>query len=87
MLANVLKSQRAIQMSIRIIDIFVQMRETLQTNKEVLLKVELLENRIKGQDKKMTKYEQELQTILECVREILAPPAKEREKIGYKIGK
>ena len=42
MLANVLKSERAIRMSIRIIEIFVKLRETLLMHKDVLLKLEQL---------------------------------------------
>ena len=36
MLANVLKSDRAIKVSIRIIEIFVQLREMLFTHKDIL---------------------------------------------------
>src|ERR1051326_954309 len=41
-LSNVLKSKRAIQTSIRIIDVFVKMREMLSAHKDVLLKLETL---------------------------------------------
>ena len=37
MLANVLKSERAITVSIRIIEIFVKLREVLLTHKDILL--------------------------------------------------
>lgn len=43
MLANVLKSDQAIAMSIRIIEIFVKLRETMLANKDILLKLEKLE--------------------------------------------
>ena len=39
MLANVLKSSRAIQMSVRIIDVFVKLRELLLTQQDILLKL------------------------------------------------
>jgi hypothetical protein len=42
MLANVLKSERAITMSIRIIEIFVKLRETLLMHKDVLLSLNSL---------------------------------------------
>lgn len=42
-LANVLKSERAVTMSIRSIEIFVKLRETLPMHKDVLLKLERLE--------------------------------------------
>ena len=46
MLANVLKSEQAIAMSIRIIEIFVKLRETILMNKGVLLKLEQLEHKV-----------------------------------------
>jgi hypothetical protein len=39
MLANVLKSEQAITMSIRIIEIFVKLREVWLTHKDILLKI------------------------------------------------
>ena len=45
MLANVLKSEQAITMSIRIIEIFVRLREVLLTHKDILLKLEKLERK------------------------------------------
>lgn len=43
MAANVLKSTQAIAVSIRIIDLFVRMREVLMAHKEILLRLEQLE--------------------------------------------
>ncbi len=40
MLANVLRSERAIQVSICIIEIFVKMREMFSAHKDILLKPE-----------------------------------------------
>ena len=46
MLANVLKSERAITMSIRIIEIFVKLRESLLSNRDILHKLEQLEQKV-----------------------------------------
>ena len=43
MLANILRSEKAIRMSIRIIEIFVKLREMSLTHKDILLKLEILE--------------------------------------------
>jgi len=51
MLANVLKSERAIKMSIRIIEVFVKIREMLLADKDILLRLEKIENSISGHDK------------------------------------
>lgn len=44
-LANVLKSYRATQVSIKIIEVFIKMRELLSTHKEILQKLDQLEKK------------------------------------------
>ncbi len=78
MLANVLKSQQAIQMSIKIIEIFVQLREYLLSNKELLLKLEQLENIA-------MKHEADIQLIFEYIKQLIATPKKELKRIGYRL--
>ena len=53
MLSNVLKSERAVQMSIRIIEIFVKLREMLVLHKDVQLLVEQVEKKLVKQDEKI----------------------------------
>lgn len=53
MLSNVLKSERAIQMSIKIIEVFVKLRELLLLHKDVSLLVEQVEKRLLKQDEKI----------------------------------
>lgn len=53
MLANVLKSERAIKMSIKIIQVFVKVREMLMTHKDILMKLELIEQKLAGHDEKI----------------------------------
>ena len=78
MLANVLKSERAIEMSVQIIRVFVQMRELALTHKDILVKVLKIE-------KKITEHDEELEMLFEAVKGLLNEPKKDREKIGYKI--
>ena len=54
MLANVLRSERAIQVSIRIIEIFVKIRETLLAHKDILLQLEKVEKKLAGHDEDIT---------------------------------
>jgi hypothetical protein len=53
MLSNVLKNEKAIKMSIRIIELFVKLREVLFLHKDVALLVEQIENRLVKQDDKI----------------------------------
>jgi phage regulator Rha-like protein len=52
MLANVLRSKRAMKMSIRIIEVFVKVREMLLTHKDILLKLEKIEQKLSAHDEK-----------------------------------
>ena len=49
-LANVLKSKRATQVSIRIIEIFVRMREILASTLNIQLDIEIIKNKLDSQD-------------------------------------
>jgi hypothetical protein len=77
MLSNVLKSSRAIKMSIKIIDIFVKLREMLLTHKDVLLKLEKLE-------KQVVHNSDEIRVIFNTLKQLLQPPKKLRTPIGFK---
>jgi phage regulator Rha-like protein len=78
MLANVLKNKTAIQISIRVIEIFVKLREMLLTHKDILLKIEQMEKKITGHD-------EEIQMIFAAIKELLDPPQKPRKRIGFKV--
>lgn len=89
MLANVLKSEKAVKVSIRIIDIFVKLREALLTHQDILLKLEQLDRKIinLGFDVKM--HDGELETIFELIKEIMdekTRPNPPRKPIGFKAG-
>jgi hypothetical protein len=79
MLSNVLKIGRAIEMSIKIIDVFVKLREMLLTHKDILLKLEQLEKQ-GGQNN------EEIQLIFNALKQLLNPPQEPRTAIGFKTG-
>jgi hypothetical protein len=78
MLANILKSERAINTSIYIIEVFVKLRELVLTNKDILLKLEQLE-------KKLSNHDEEIELIFDTLKELIKPQNKELTKIGYKL--
>ena len=78
MLANVLRSERAIHMSVQIIRVFVQMRELALTHKDILVKLLKIE-------KKVTEHDEDLRLLFDAVKGLLNEPKKERVKIGYKV--
>ena len=78
MLANVLKSGRAIEMSIKIIDVFVKLREMLLTHKDILLKLEQIETQV-------IQNSDDIQNIFAALKELLTPPQEPRRAIGFKL--
>jgi len=78
MLATVLKSDQAVRMSILIIKVFVRLRELLSSHKELAETLQVLETRI-------GKHDQEIQAIIEAIRQLLQPPEKPKRQIGFKV--
>jgi hypothetical protein len=77
MLSNVLKTESAIEMSIKIIDVFVKLLEIIMSHKDMLLKLEQLE-------KKLLSQEEDVQLIFKYVKPLLAQPNPPRPRIGFR---
>lgn len=78
-LANVLISGRATQMSIKIIEVFVKMREMLLTHKDLLLEMEEIRKKVAGQDEKIN-------LIFNYLKQFIKQQEAPRKQIGYKPG-
>ena len=79
MLANVLKSKRAMEMSIHIIEVFIKMREIFLSHKDILLQLEKIERKLTGHD-------EDIQLIFKYLKQLLNPPQQPRKRIGFKTG-
>jgi len=77
-LSSVLNSPLAIKVNIQIIRIFTRMREMWLTHKDILLKLEELENKVSGHDR-------EIQVIFEYLKQLLNPPQPPRRRIGFNV--
>ncbi|MEO8590141.1 MAG: ORF6N domain-containing protein [Flavobacteriales bacterium] len=90
MLSNVLRSERAVLMSIQIIRVFTRMRELLLTHKDLLLELEKLRNTSKTHAGKIAvifkylKQMEQRQQETELLDEIRRKP---RPVVGFKRGK
>jgi phage regulator Rha-like protein len=80
MLANVLRSDRAIQVSIRIIELFVKLREMLVTHSELKLEIERIKKKIDNHDKN-------IELVFQYFDELIEKKEKPRKPIGYKMPK
>jgi hypothetical protein len=84
MLSSVLNSETAIEVNIQIIRIFTRMRELLLTHKDILVKLEQIENNLLKQDMRMNKHEEDIRMIFEALKELLNPPSESRLRIGFR---
>ena len=79
MLSSVLRSERAVQVNIAIMRVFVRLKEMIATHKELAHKLTLLE-------KRMGEKDEEIQTVFQLIRKLMAPPpapAKPKGRIGF----
>ena len=86
MLASVLKSKKAIEVRLKIIDIFVRLREALMTNQDILLKLEKLDRKLIGIGHDVKMHDGEIETIFELIKEIMEEKLRPRPRnaIGFK---
>ena len=78
MLSSVLKSERAVKVNLAIMRAFVQLRETLETNRELAKKFSELEQRVGKQD-------DEIAAIIDAIRQLMAPAKKPAREIGFHV--
>lgn len=75
-LASVLRSQRAVEMSILIVRAFVHLRELLASNKELAAQFKKLEGRMDMSDKAVAE-------LYRFVQQLMTPPDAPKRKMGF----
>ena len=68
-----LKSKRAVEVSIYVVRAFVQLRQMLATHKDLKKKIEKME----------FKYDEQFQVVFEAIRHLLEEDEKPKRKIGF----
>jgi phage regulator Rha-like protein len=77
MLANVLRSEKAMNISIYIIEVFVKTREVLFMQKDIILQLEKME-------KKLTSHDEDIAHIFQYLKKLLSPEQPKRQRIGFR---
>jgi hypothetical protein len=78
MLSSVLNSERAIQVNIAIMRVFVRLREFVASHTELAFKFKELEGRIQDHDEQIV-------AIFDAIRRLMAPPDKPKKRIGFEV--
>jgi hypothetical protein len=83
--ANILRSQRAVQMSVFVIRAFVKMRETLLGTRELAKKLATLEKQLTGRlDANEAAIVHVLRRVMDLIDPPPLPPAPPKPRIGFK---
>lgn len=73
MAANVLKSSRAVLVSIHVVRAFVRLREMMMTHKDLSRKIDELEE----------KYDTQFRVVFQAIRQLMEPPVPFKRRIGF----
>jgi phage regulator Rha-like protein len=74
MVANVLSSERAVEVSVRVVRAFVKLRQLLASNSELSRKLNELEK----------KYDHQFKIVFEAIRQLMIPPPAKTKPIGFR---
>lgn len=77
MLANVIKSDKAISMSILIIETFIRLRTLLSSDMQLSVEIENIK-------KKLSNHDKNLELVFSYLEELETKKAEPRKRIGYK---
>jgi len=78
MLSSILHSSRAAHVNIAIMRAFVRLREALNSNATLALKLKELENKISSHD-------ESIRTLFDAIRELMTPPEPPQKQIGFHV--
>ena len=70
-----LRSSRAARVNIEIMRAFVHLRALIATNQELARRLDELEKR----------YDAQFKGVFDAIRQLMAPPAKARRSIGFRV--
>ena len=75
MVASVLNTTKAIEISVFVVRAFVKMREMVVSNKEIVRRLDNLEK----------KYDSQFKVVFDALRALMSQPIKPKRKIGFDL--
>jgi len=79
MLANILRSERAIDMSVYVVRAFIRLREIVSRNHELAKKMDELERTVATHDKAIC-------SLFDAIKKLMSQPEPKRRRIGFRVG-
>lgn len=78
MAANILKSKRAVHMSVFVVRAFVRFRETMVAHRD-------LADRLRELEQKVGQHDEQMRAIIEAIRQLMTIPEKPKRQIGFRV--
>ena len=78
MAANVLNSPHAVRMSVYVVRAFIRLRQTVELQKEVRIKLDELERAV-------TAHDSNIKTLFAAVPQLMTLPDPKKRKIGFLV--
>jgi hypothetical protein len=78
MAANILKSKRAVHMSVYVVRAFVRFRETIIMHRD-------LADKLKELEQKVGQHDEQIQSIIEAIRQLMTIPDTPKRQIGFRV--
>ena len=75
MLASVLNSPAAVRVSVQIVRAFTKIREVVRSHKDLVRRLDQLEER----------YDAELKIVFDAIRQLMTPPEPRKRRIGFLV--
>jgi len=75
MLANVLRSPTAFQVSVAIVRAFIRLREAIASHRDLATKLDVLER----------KYDRQFKVVFDAIRALMARPRRKARRIGFRL--
>lgn len=75
MVATVLNTPRAVEVSLAVVRAFVKLREMVASHKELAEKLNAMEQ----------KYDEQFRVVFDAIRQLMSADAVEKESIGFKV--
>jgi len=83
MVASVLNSPPAVEMSIHVVRAFVRLRQVLEQHKDLSRELKALRKELEG---RLDDHDEKFRVISELIDRLLAPPSRSRRRIGFRVG-
>jgi hypothetical protein len=78
MAASVLNTPRAVEVSVYVVRAFIKLREILYSHWDLAHKLDELASRV-------DRHDQEIEALIEAIRELLAPPDSPSRRLGFRL--